>query len=405
MTAKFSGWGAYIDAVLRIEAPGGVIWVRPTPISRSTGQYPDPEGRTICVITAHNPGGQLASDAENGSAQARLEAELERRGLTWWPAAGGDPSWTHVEASAAVIGMGEADAIALGAQFGQDAIFVLTPTDRQVVGCAERRIVATGWSIEPEAKGNVVTSGPAVELKAAAGHHEEPEELETGDADEDEHDAESSGGSIVEVAVYEENFLTGEKAAGFRGFDDYLDWIGRREGLLCTLRRPEGAITLHGDGQGGVVIGGAWDGAEGPFPVTSALACLAEAEVFEFDVEAESAAWGAGDIAALVAPYTDYGEFAIDGVWWSGTDPQSPADVEDIVLATSTSELTEGWASPGGSDWGVVYLLRVGPRYVVYQCDGGDTIRDDWDAPNDEAAVAKFIVGFGPPPEEGTREQ
>jgi hypothetical protein len=391
--------------VLRIEAPGGVVWVRPAPVSQTSGEYPEPEGRAIYVITAHNPGGQLVSDAENASAQAELEAELETRGLTWWPTAGGDPSWTHVEASAAVIGMGEADAIALGAQFGQDAIFMLTPADRQVVGCAERRIVATGWSIEPEADGNLVTSRPVVEPKTAAGHREEPQEMGAGDADDDEEDTESSGGSLVEVAVYEENFLTVEKAAGFRDFDDYLDWIGRREGLLCTLWRPEGAIMLHSDGMGGVVIGGAWEGAEGPFPVIRALACLAEAEVFESHVEAESAAWGAGDIATLVAPYTDYGEFKIDGMWWSGTDPESPGDVEDMVLATSTSELTEGYASPGGSDWGVVYLLRVGPRYVVYQCDGGDTIRDDWDAPNDEAAVAKFIVGFGPPPEESTREQ
>jgi hypothetical protein len=96
MTVKPSKWGAYIDAVLRIEAPDRVIWVRPTPISRSTGQYPDPEGRTICVITAHNPGGQLVSDGENDTAQARLVMELERRGLTWWLAAGGDPSWTRM---------------------------------------------------------------------------------------------------------------------------------------------------------------------------------------------------------------------------------------------------------------------------------------------------------------------
>ena len=135
------------------------------------------------MITAHNPGGQLASDAANGSAQALLEAELERRGLTWRPAAGGDPSWTHVEASAAVIGMGEADAIALAAEFGQDAIFVLTPAERQVVGCAEKRIVATGWSIEPAAGGDVVTSGPAVEVGTAVCHREEPAELGTGDAD------------------------------------------------------------------------------------------------------------------------------------------------------------------------------------------------------------------------------
>lgn len=173
MTAKSGGWGAYIDAVLRIEAPGGVIWVRPAPVSWASGEYPDPEGRTICVITAHNPAGRLASRTENDSAQAELVAELKQRGLTWWSAVGGDPSWTHVEASAAVIGMGEADAIALGAQFGQDAIFVLTPADRQVVGCTERRIVETGWSIEPE-----------------AGHHEAPEAPEMGNAEEDKDDLE-----------------------------------------------------------------------------------------------------------------------------------------------------------------------------------------------------------------------
>ena len=144
-------WGAYVSALLRIETPGGVIWVRPAPVTRTAGEYPGPDGRTICVITAHNPGGRTASDAANASAQARLVAELGRRGLTWWPAAGGDPSWTHVEVSAAVIGMDEGDAIALGAEFRQDAIFALTPADRRVIGCAESRVVATGWSIGPQA--------------------------------------------------------------------------------------------------------------------------------------------------------------------------------------------------------------------------------------------------------------
>jgi hypothetical protein len=170
---KSSGWGAYIDAVLRIETPGGVIWVRPAPLSRTSGEYPDPEGRTICVITAHNPAGRLASRTENDSAQAELVAELKRLGLTWWPAVGGDPSWTHVEASAAVIGIAEANAIALGARFGQDAIFVLTPAERLIVGCAEKRWVASGWSIRPE-----------------AGHYEDPGDPEMGDAEEDEDDPE-----------------------------------------------------------------------------------------------------------------------------------------------------------------------------------------------------------------------
>jgi hypothetical protein len=89
MTAEPRGWNAYVTAVIRIEAPGGVVWVRPAPITRTVGEYPDPEARAIYVMTAHNPGGQIASDTANAAAEARLAAELERRGLTWWPAAGG----------------------------------------------------------------------------------------------------------------------------------------------------------------------------------------------------------------------------------------------------------------------------------------------------------------------------
>lgn len=143
------GWSAYIAALLRIETPGGLVWVRPAPISLTSGGYPEPEGRTICVITAHNPRGRIVSTADNAAAQAQLVTELQAQGRTCWPAAGGDPSWTHVEDSVAVIGMDEADAIALGAKCKQDAIFVLTPAERRVVGCVERRTVATGWSVKP----------------------------------------------------------------------------------------------------------------------------------------------------------------------------------------------------------------------------------------------------------------
>jgi Protein of unknown function (DUF3293) len=88
MTAEPSAWDAYVGAVMRIEAPGGVFWVRPAPVALTTGEYPDPGGRAIYVLTAYNPGGQIASSAANAMAEARLAAELERRGLTWRPAAG-----------------------------------------------------------------------------------------------------------------------------------------------------------------------------------------------------------------------------------------------------------------------------------------------------------------------------
>jgi hypothetical protein len=174
MTADSGSWDAYETAVIRIEAPGGVAWVRPAPLTRTAGDYPDPAGRPIYVITAHNPGGQVASDKDNARAEALLADELGQRGLTWWPAAGGDPSWTHVEPGAAVLGLDEADAVALGAAFGQDAIFVVTPAGRRVVGCAGERATTTGWSI-----------GPDVPPSVSAGKRGVPEEPVTDPPDQD----------------------------------------------------------------------------------------------------------------------------------------------------------------------------------------------------------------------------
>jgi Protein of unknown function (DUF3293) len=144
-------WDAYFQASLRIETLSGAVWVHPAPAGVNEGDYPDAAGRVICVITAHNPGGRAASDQENAAAQRRLEDELAQRGWTWWPAAGGDASWTHVEASSAVIGAPEAEVAALGADFGQDAIFVLDQKWRRIVDCVSGRAATTGWTVEPEA--------------------------------------------------------------------------------------------------------------------------------------------------------------------------------------------------------------------------------------------------------------
>jgi hypothetical protein len=103
------------------------------------------------VVTAHNPAGRPASDATNAAAQARLVSDVRQRGLTWWPADGGDATWTHVEASVALIGIAEADAIALGAEFKQDAIFAFSTASRRVVSCTDARVETTGWSCEPDA--------------------------------------------------------------------------------------------------------------------------------------------------------------------------------------------------------------------------------------------------------------
>jgi hypothetical protein len=150
MSDELGGWDAYVEAVVRIETPAGGRWLKPYSIFRTEGRYPDPEGRPICVLTAHNPDGRLASDAANAAAQRRLEEQLRERGLTWWPADGGDPAWKHVEAGVALLGVAEADAVALGAEFKQDAIFVFSTVNRRVVSCTDGRVETTGWTSEPD---------------------------------------------------------------------------------------------------------------------------------------------------------------------------------------------------------------------------------------------------------------
>ncbi|HEX4291867.1 MAG TPA: DUF3293 domain-containing protein [Trebonia sp.] len=150
MSEELGGWDAYVEAVVRIETPDGARWLKPDSIFRTEGRYPDPDGRPIYVLTAHNPEGRLASDAANAAAQERLKARLRARGLTWWAADGGDPTWTHIEAGVALIGIAEADAVALGAEFKQDAIFAFNPATRRIVSCTDTRVETTGWTSEPD---------------------------------------------------------------------------------------------------------------------------------------------------------------------------------------------------------------------------------------------------------------
>jgi hypothetical protein len=144
-------WDAYLTAEVSIDAPGGTVRVFPAPPMQASGQYPDADGHAISVITAHNPGGVVVDAEENERAQRALEDELTQRGVPFWPAAGADPDWKHVEPSVAVLGMTEPDALALAARYGQEAIFVLTPASRKVIDCATGQRAMTGWVIIAEA--------------------------------------------------------------------------------------------------------------------------------------------------------------------------------------------------------------------------------------------------------------
>lgn len=74
------------------------------------------------LLTAWNPHGQRPGLAANESAQARLMDLLARRGIATLPGHGEDPAgdWER-EPSVLALDLGEPDADAIGARFGQNA--------------------------------------------------------------------------------------------------------------------------------------------------------------------------------------------------------------------------------------------------------------------------------------------
>ena len=147
-------WDDYIRAVFRVDLVQGTRWIRPA----RTGQphdvvFPDSAGGTVYVITAFNPAGEVAPQEANAAAQQRLEDRLHEMGATYLAAAGGNPEWTHVEPSFAVMGMPEEDARTLGRGFGQDAIFGWSPTTLMVLSCNTAQAHLTGWDLLPDPAG------------------------------------------------------------------------------------------------------------------------------------------------------------------------------------------------------------------------------------------------------------
>ncbi len=74
-------------------------------------------------VTAFNPNGEAASEAENQRAQARLEHELGTRGFQCYPGVGkADVGDWPPEVSVLILGISEAQALELGRRYGQAAI-------------------------------------------------------------------------------------------------------------------------------------------------------------------------------------------------------------------------------------------------------------------------------------------
>ncbi len=140
-------WAAYSNAVVDLAPPGRPAWRVVPCIPGACGTWPDGLATPVVVVTAWNPDSvRLAAD-HNAARHRVLMGELDTRGLEWWPATGRDPGDGHHEEGAAVVGMAESEALALGRRHGQAAVYVWTPGAWEVVACDGRRRESLGWRL------------------------------------------------------------------------------------------------------------------------------------------------------------------------------------------------------------------------------------------------------------------
>ena len=93
--------------------------------------------------------GVPVSLVRNRARQTALEAELRLLGVPLWSAIGVDIGTGRREEGVAVVGAPESDVLALGARYGQDAVFAWAPGDWAIVACRNGRRLVSGWALCP----------------------------------------------------------------------------------------------------------------------------------------------------------------------------------------------------------------------------------------------------------------
>jgi hypothetical protein len=131
---------AYLDAQVEVEIEPE-DWV---PIDIAVRHLPTP----LHLITAWNPMSQQLSLDENNERMDQLAAALDDLAALWFPAVGKSPDGTWSENTFAVYGISRDQALEIGVQFEQHAIFEATDEEQIVLGCyepwEERRFLEIG---------------------------------------------------------------------------------------------------------------------------------------------------------------------------------------------------------------------------------------------------------------------
>ncbi len=142
-------WASYARTVVEIVGDGvGGLVVRTAPPGE-VGEWPWPSPDAVHILTAWDPGFARPGDQTNRRRQSALEADLRPLVVALWPALGVDPVSGHREEGVAVRGS-ETRVLALGARYGQDAVFRWTPEEWTVVACTGgRRVVGLDGDDRP----------------------------------------------------------------------------------------------------------------------------------------------------------------------------------------------------------------------------------------------------------------
>jgi len=122
----------YLDTIVEITLADGQA------IALSDGEHaPAQMPLPFYVLTAWNPASRERAGWVNAVDQSLLEGVLHGRGCETLPALGRDPRGTWEEPGVAAWGLTQEEAIKLGCDFGQNAIFAVTDEGRQLLWCTQ----------------------------------------------------------------------------------------------------------------------------------------------------------------------------------------------------------------------------------------------------------------------------
>ena len=99
-------------------------------------------GCPVHVVTAWNPGGLALDRSVNDLAHLALQEQLRSMDVRALPAKGSGATSSWEEPGFAIMGLSRADARALGASFGQVALYEASADEILIVWCASERVIS-----------------------------------------------------------------------------------------------------------------------------------------------------------------------------------------------------------------------------------------------------------------------